>query len=259
MKRLALATWICGCGVAAAEPAVPPVPVTLVATESVIRITPTYRGELVRLVGTAPAACAVVVQLTSGREDLVCSRRGKVGPFWLSVGRVHFRGVPLMYKVNSSEPLNEVVDGDERLRYGLGRRALKASVSAPPGPDGDLYLDELIRGLQRERLYDFEEGAVDREGDSFRTTFFWPPDAPSGRYFVEAYAVRAGRVVGSARTEVDVRTVGIEAWVRALARTHGLLYGLLSVGLAGVTGLAASLVFDARARRGPPPPAAARR
>ncbi len=253
MNRLVLVASLCTFGLKAAEPATPTVPVTLVATERVIRITPTYCGELVRLVGTAPAACAVVVQLTSRREDVVCSRRGKVGPFWFSVGRVRFQGVPLMYKVNSSERLNEVVDADEQLRYGLGRRALKASMGAPAGLDGDLYLDELIRGQQRERLYDFEEGAVEREGDTFRTTFFWPPDAPSGRYFVEAYAVRAGRVVGSAKTEVDVRTVGIEAWVRALARTHGLLYGLLSVGLAGITGLVASLAFDTGARRGSAP------
>jgi uncharacterized protein (TIGR02186 family) len=227
------------------------VPVTLMASEHVIRVTPTYTGELVKLLGTAPAQCAVVVKLVSLPRDLVCSRKGKVGPFWLSVGRVRFRNVPLMYKVNSSQFLDDVVAAGEQVRYGLGRRGLKASIGAQPGREGGLYLDELILVQQRARLYDFEEGTVERDGDAFRTKFFWPPDAPPGRYLVEAYAAKGGRVVGFASSEIDVRAVGIEAWVRRLAHSHGLLYGLLSVALAAVTGLGATLAFGARSRRGP--------
>jgi uncharacterized protein (TIGR02186 family) len=222
---------------------------TLTPSDRVIRVTPTYRGEPVQVVGTAPPGYAVVVKLVSRREDIVCARKGKVGPFWLSVGRVRFQNAPLMYKVHSSQDLDDILEASEQVRYGLGRRGLKASIGIESGPESDLYLNELLLVQRGARLYDFQQGSVTRDGDTFRTRFFWPPDAPPGRYVVEAYAVLQGRVVGSVQAEVDVRAVGIEAWVRSLARAHGLLYGLLSVGLAAATGLAASSIFGTRARR----------
>jgi uncharacterized protein (TIGR02186 family) len=252
MKVLVLVAVVCALGAQSTPAPVPAGAVTVTPSQRLIRITPTYRGEGVTLQGTAPAGCAVIVKLSSPRADLVCSRKGKVGPFWLSVGRVRFQHVPLMYKVNSSQPLDDAVASHEQVEYGLGRRGLKASIGVAHGQDRDLLLEELILVGERERLYDFEEGAVERQGDTFRTRFFWPPDAPPGRYVIEAYACRAGRVVGSAQTEVDVRIVGLEAWVRRLARQHGLVYGLLAVALAGMTGLAASLVFGVRRRRGTP-------
>jgi uncharacterized protein (TIGR02186 family) len=229
------------------------VPVTIAPAESVIRITPSYRGELVAVQGSAPEDCAVVVRLTSPGETRTCTRKGKVGPFWLSVDRIRFDDVPRMYKVKASGTLDDIVDADEQVRYELGARGLKAAIMGAGGPERDLYVDELILIQRRDRLYDFEDGAVERRGATFRTSFFWPPDGPPGRYRLEAFAVRAGRVVGSAEAEVDVRSVGVEAWVRGLAGRHGILYGLLSVGLAIATGLAASVVFSMPSRRRSPP------
>lgn len=252
MRLLGVGAAICALGVEAAFPAAPPVPVTLVASESVIRITPRYRGELVELHGTAPAACAVVVKLSAPGESRTCSCKGKVGPLWLSVDRIRFDNVPRMYKVKSSGVLDDILDPADQVRFGLGRRGLRACIGSQEGPDRGLYVDELILIQQRERLYDFEDEAVERDGDTFRTSFFWPPDGPPGRYHLEAYAVLAGRVVGSAETEVDVRSVGVEAWVRSLAQGHGILYGLLSVALAALTGSAASVVFTMRSRSAKP-------
>jgi uncharacterized protein (TIGR02186 family) len=249
MKLLGACAAFCALSAEAAIPAASVVPVSLVASESVIRITPRYKGELVELHGTAPAGCAVVVELSSQGEARTCSRRGKVGPFWLSVDRVRFDNVPRMYKVKSSGVLDDILDADEQVRLGLGRRGLAVSLGARSGPDRDLYVAELIRIQRRERLYDFEDDAVERDGDTFRTSFFWPPDGPPGRYRVKAYAVRDKQVLGSAETEVEVRSVGVEAWIRDLARDHAVLYGLLAVSLAALTGLAASLAFSLRLRK----------
>jgi uncharacterized protein (TIGR02186 family) len=248
MRLLGVSAAICALGVGTAGAAAPAVPVTLMASESVIRITPRYRGELVELHGTAPAGCAVVVKLSAPGESRTCSCKGKVGPLWLSVDRIRFENVPRMYKVKSSGVLDDILDAAEQVRLGLGRRGLKASLGGQRGPNRELYVDELILIQQRERLYDFEDRAVEQDGSTFRTSFFWPPDGPPGRYHLEAYAVRNGRVVGSAETNVEVRSVGVEAWVRSLAHGHGILYGVLSVALAVVTGLAASVVFNVGSR-----------
>lgn len=235
-------------------PRAPAPPITVRVSAPVIRITPRYAGELVRVQGTAPAGAAVVVKLTSFREAAHASRKAKVGPFWLSVGQVRFGNVPRMFKIKSTAPLDDILSTAEQVRYRLGPAGLKASLQVTPDTDREVYLDELIRIREGDRLFSFRDGAVHRTGTAYSATFYWPPKGSPGRYRIEAYAVRGGRVVGMAQTWVEVRAVGVEAWVRALAREHGVLYGLFAVGVAVATGLAAYLVFGLGGRRRPPHP-----
>jgi uncharacterized protein (TIGR02186 family) len=224
-------------------PAPPESPITLHVSDQLIRITPRYQGELVKVDGKAPPIYDVVLKLTSPREDLVCSRKGKVGPFWLSVGQVRFGDVPWMFKIKSTTPVDDILTASEQVKYRLGREGLKASMEVKGGLDSGLYLDELILIRERNRLFSFHEGQVEREGNLYSTSFFWPPDGPPGRYRVEAYAVDDGKVVGSAEVWVEVRAVGLESWIRGLASNHGILYGLFAVGLALGAGLAVSFLF----------------
>lgn len=222
--------------------------VTVSTSQRVIPITPRYQGDLVRVEGTAPASSDIVLKLTSAREAVVCSRKGKAGPFWLSVQQVRFRNIPSMFKIESTAPLEGILPPSEQIRYDLGRVGLKASMVVEGGLNRNLYLDELILIRERDRRYGFEERGVRRDGDRYETTFFWPPDGPPGRYRIEAYVVERGRVVATAETSVEVRAVGVEAWVRTLAAEHGVLYGLFSVGLAAVAGLGVSFLLGGRRR-----------
>lgn len=220
-----------------------PVPVSLHLSAHVIEVTPRYCGELVKVRGTVPEGYDVAVKLASPREQAVFSRKGKVGPFWLSVDRVRFENVPWMYKIKSSAPIDEILSPEVQIRYRLGVRGLKASIGVQKGVDRDLYLNELIMTRQADRLFSFAETGVTRKGSAFRTSFFWPSDGPPGRYLIEAFAVADGRVVGSGTRVLEVRKVGIEAWVSRLAHSHGILYGAFAVALAIVAGLGASLAF----------------
>jgi uncharacterized protein (TIGR02186 family) len=215
----------------------------LKTSADLIEVTPSYRGELVKIWGYVPLGFDVVVKLASPREEAVFSRKGKIGPFWLSVGRVRFSNVPWMYKVKSSKPLNEILMPPEQVRYRLGVRGLKASIGVQKGVDRDLYLNELILIRKAGRLFSLGDSGVSRKGRAFKTSFFWPSDGPPGRYFIEAFAVRNGRVVDSRKHAIVVKRVGVEAWVSRLSRSHGILYGAFAVALAIVAGLAASLIF----------------
>jgi uncharacterized protein (TIGR02186 family) len=208
-----------------------------------IEVTPSYRGELVKISGSVPPGFDVVVKLASPRGDAVFSRKGKVGPFWLSVGRVRFSNVPWMYKVKSSRLLNEILIPQEQIHYRLGARGLKASIGVQKGVDRDLYLNELILIRRAGRLYSLGDSGVTRKGRRFQTSFFWPSDGPPGRYFIEAFAVKDGLVVDSRKHAIVVKRIGVEAWVSRLSRSHGILYGVFAVVLAIVAGLVASLIF----------------
>ncbi len=248
MRRdlLALAVAACALGATFAPCAAGTpegVPVEVHASAREIEVTPRYSGELIRVWGSVPEDCYVVVKLSSPREPAVFSRKGKVGPFWLSVGRVRFKNVPWMYKVKSDLPIDEILTRREELRYQLGIRGLKASIDVQKGVDRDLYLNELIMTRKAGRLFSFGLTGVTRRGPAFTTSFFWPSDGPPGRYRIEAFAAREGLVVGSGSVGIEVKRVGLEAWVSRLSRHHGMLYGAFAVALAVVAGLAASLVF----------------
>jgi uncharacterized protein (TIGR02186 family) len=219
------------------------VDMNLKTSADLIEVTLSYRGDLVKIWGTVPPGFDVVVKLASPREKAVFSRKGKFGPFWLSVGRVRFSNVPWMYKVKSNKPLDEILTPQEQVRYRLGIRGLKASIGVQKGVDRDLYLNELILIRKAGRLFSLWESGVTRQGRMFDTSFFWPSDGPAGRYFIEAFAVRNGRVVDSRKHAIVVKRVGLEAWVSRLSRSHGILYGAFAVALAIVAGLAASLIF----------------
>ena len=220
--------------------------ITVSASQRVIRITARYQGDLVHVQGKALPSYAIVLKLTSPREAVQCSQKGKVGPFWLSVRQVRFENVPRMFKIKSSVPLDEILTRPEQVKYGLGQAGLKASMAVGGGLDRDLYLNELILIRERDRRFSFAEEGVRRDGDTYQASFFWPPDGPPGKYRIEAYAVDRGRVVGTAETEVEVQATGVEAWIRSLAVSHGILYGLFAVGLAAVAGLGVSVLLGGR-------------
>jgi uncharacterized protein (TIGR02186 family) len=217
---------------------------SLQVSERLIQITPRYRGELVKVSGTVAAHCDVVLKLTSSRAGATFSRLGKVGPLWLSQGRVRFGNVPQMFKIKSTRPLQEILLPGELKRHGLGFTGLRASMTVEGGLDAGLYLNELLAVRQAAGLYTFEDTGITSVDGHFATTFFWPPGAPSGTYRVEALAVRDLKVVGVREATIEVHKVGIEAWISDLAHRHGILYGLLAVVLAVAVALFMSLVFN---------------
>jgi uncharacterized protein (TIGR02186 family) len=218
--------------------------ISLQVSERSIQITPRYRGELIKVSGTVPAHCDVVLKLTSSRAVATFSLLGKVGPLWLSRGRVRFANVPQMFKIKSTRPLQEILLPGELMRHGLGFSGLRASITVEGGLDPKLYLNELLAVRQAAELYTLEDTGIASVDGHFAATFFWPPGAASGTYRIEALAVRDLKVVDVRETTVEVHKVGIEAWISDLAYRHGILYGLLAVGLAVAVAFVMSGVFN---------------
>ena len=217
---------------------------SLQVSERDIRVTPKYAGRLVRVEGTVEPGLDVVVSLTSPGRSVTFARMGKVGPLWMSVGRVEVDSLPPMYQVKSTRPLHEILTVQEQLRHRLGYSALEASVTVRHGAQASLSLNEIVAAREAADLYAVADGGVTRRGGRFSTTFFLPPGAPPERYTIRADAVRDGRVVGTRAEVVHVHEVGIESLVSAAARTHGVLYGLAAVVLAVAIGWLFSALFD---------------
>jgi uncharacterized protein (TIGR02186 family) len=208
-----------------------------------IQMSSSYHGMRLLLYGTVSPGCEVIVKLSSKRVPVTYARKGRVGGFWFTVGKVTFRNVPWMFKIRSTRPLDEILPPEEQVRYRVGRRGLEASIRSAPGTPPEL-LDDMIQTRMENQLYSFHQGGVARvKGNMFEASFYWPPRAPQGVYHIDSMAVKDGKVVAVDSELIHVQEVGIEAWVSELAQSHGLLYGLSAVAAAMLAGLIVGLVF----------------
>ncbi|MGA2192586.1 MAG: TIGR02186 family protein, partial [Nitrospirota bacterium] len=78
---------------------------------------------------------------------------------------------------------------------------------------------------------------------SYYMKFKWPYQAAPGNYLVTVYAVKDGRVVEQATSNVLVEQVGTVKALADMAKNNGAFYGILAIVSALGTGFGVGLVF----------------
>ena len=106
---------------------------------------------------------------------------------------------------------------------------------------------ELIKLKQQDGLYRESTGGITvADNGSFAVNLPIPSRLSPGAYTVEIFALRNGSVSGSVAAPVNVRLVGMPAWIDDMARNSSLLYGILSTLVAILGGLAIGMVFQGK-------------
>ncbi|MBC7106953.1 MAG: TIGR02186 family protein [Firmicutes bacterium] len=236
-----------------------------------VRVGLAFRGQEVRVTGRVPEGSDVYVRVSSSPGSTVnLDRKGRVGPLWMNVEHVWVEGMPRLYQVFTSAPLSGLTpDLEERLGIDAGFRQVgararvwrrEAGVRVPLAADkADEYKRALTDIYLRRGLYGVQEGAIRVEADGrFAFTLAVPRNVPQSDLEVEAYAVRGGALVGTGRATLGVRSVGVVGWARREAAANGVFYGIVSVVIALVSGLAVAAAFQALDRLGARRPVEAR-
>ena len=206
-----------------------------------IDITASYHGERLMIYGAVPKDADIIAVVTSPKESLTMKMKGKVGPFWMDVKDIHFKNAPSMYKVHSTRMISDILSIEKQEELGIGLHGLKKQIA-----DGaeERLTDEFIKLKNDEGLYSIKEGDIKiYKQKLFETYFYWPPKAPTGKYNIEVYAVRNGRVILHDTETLMVEKVGVEAFVSNLAKNNGMIYGILSVAIAIGSGFAVGILF----------------
>lgn len=260
MKRLVmnflLLSVVVGLLVPAAQAAVPAVSarVLTAASKNRIDIGLFYKGDIIHFFGANPVPGAdLVIRLTAEREEeLKLSVKGTFGPFWMTVRQYAVTGVPLVYKIHASRPLTETLSPALAEELELGYPALKKRMqlhlirgTADPN-DAELIFRGILRLKQEANLYNIEEGPARltiTEGRLFQHYFRFPPAATEGTYLVETFAFSNGELVGYGRDEIQIRKVGLEAWLTHTSQNYPLFYGIGAVLFAVGAGLLVGVIF----------------
>ena len=216
-----------------------------------------FSGETVHVEGTIPAGYEAAV-LCSGEEGSVeLKRKGKVlGFLWMSIGDVVFDNVPSFYVLNTSIPLADLAPAPVLEKLRLGYPALESTVVRLPKQAkfvGDFR--EFLKLKEGENLYSYDErGAKLAPGPGgamqLSAECLLPTKAPWGEYEVRLFGFKAGMGELLRAERLHVAPVGVAARISALARDHGLLYGILAVVIALGVGLMTGFAFGLVSKKG---------
>ena len=222
-----------------------------------VQITSNFTGEDLVLFGaiepdkgktTRKAGYDLVVTVTGPRQTLRTRRKERVLGIWVNTASRDFVNVPSYLAVLSNRPATEITDAEtrRRLQVGLDNFLLPQRI----GPDvADTVVTDPFRvafvRLERDRgVYRESPTAVTFLTPSvFRAGIPLPADAATGSYDIDVKLFADGAMIARTTSALEVIKAGFEQYVAEAAVNHGLLYGLVTMLMALMTGWIASVMF----------------
>lgn len=191
----------------------------------------------------------VVVAVEGSSAPAVVRRKSNVAGLWINTAAAAFDRAPSYYAVASTRPLDEIAEADVLAKFGIGIGNLQ--LTASPDTISSTNASELrdyqaaLRRLKvKEGLYTHDDYGVTFSGRSlFRSTLALPANVPVGQLVARVYLFREGVMLNRFTTRVGLERTGIERFIFESARSTSWLYGIFTVFLAVMCGLAASLLF----------------
>lgn len=187
----------------------------------------------------------VAIAVAGPSLPVTVRRKERVAGIWVNTDAVEVDSAPSFYAVATSAPFYEVMSNVEDLRHQVSLVRAIRSVGAPADvEDAEAFTAALMRIRTRADLYQLHENTVEVTDDTlFRTSVALPANLREGAYTVRIFLTRGGTVVDDFETVLDVRKVGLERFLYALAHERPLIYGILSLAIAIAAGWLASAVF----------------
>jgi len=222
-----------------------------------VAITSNFVGDELVLFGTVepdagkpglPQSYDLVVTVVGPQQTLRTRRKQRVLGIWVNVDSREFVRVPSYLAILSNRPVAQIAGPDvlRRLQVGLDNFLLPQHI----GPDiADTVRDDPFRRafvqLQGQHgLYRQTDNAVTFLTPAvFRTGISLPADVPVGKYAIDVKLFVGGAIVARTTAALEVTKTGFEQYVAEAARDNGLLYGVITMLMALLTGWFASVVF----------------
>lgn len=230
-----------------------------VSTRSV-SITSGFAGTEIIIFGTVeysrqPSAEAgtydVVVVVEGTPMPAVVRKKARVGGLWVNAESVRFASFPSYYAIASTRPIDEFAEPELQKKNEIGFDHIRMI------PAGRAYIgnvdprehiefrEAVIRLKERDHLYLTSEHGVIFIGRSlFRATITLPPNVPVGPLTARVLLFKDGALLSSYQSKVTMEREGLERFLHDAAFERPLLYGISTILIAALAGLAAAFAFQ---------------
>jgi uncharacterized protein (TIGR02186 family) len=200
--------------------------------------------------GISDPGTDLVIKFSSEDGHQVLRQKGKVGGLlWMTVGELKVEHTPNLYEVHSTRNLGDMLNKDELDKYALGYAALqkRAEMNVTSEADKEKWFSEYVKYKEAQNLYTSSTGKIALNQTEGKQGYYilteWPYQAPPGKYTVTVYAVKNGKVIETATSNILVEQVGIVKTLATMANDNGALYGIISIVAALAAGFGVGLVF----------------
>jgi uncharacterized protein (TIGR02186 family) len=187
----------------------------------------------------------VIITVEGPSTPVTVRRKDRVFGIWVNNATVKVDSAPSFYAVATTGPLQHILNDTENLRHKITiERAIRAVGLTGEADESGAFVLAMLRVRSNEDRYRVLEGKVElTEETLFRTDVVLPANLTEGEYKVRLFLLRDGRVVATQDRLIGVRKEGLERFIFTMAHEQPLLYGLLSLLLAGLAGWGASAAF----------------
>lgn len=187
----------------------------------------------------------IAIVLEGPREPLVARRKSNIGGIWINTTNYTFKDVPSFYAIITTRPVAEVAPKPLLWQNGIGFDNMRFTAEQKLGSkELEEYRDAIIRLKGEQKLYLESQRGVAFIGKSlFRATVDLPANVTIGEFNAWIYLFRRGELLSTYKTRLGLQREGIEQQLHSFAVEQPLWYGIASVTLAVLAGLAASVAL----------------
>jgi uncharacterized protein (TIGR02186 family) len=216
-----------------------------------VRLDVSFKGSEVLLFGAKDIAGDVIVVVRGPRKDTSVRFKERIMGVWVATDEVIFAKAPAFYALASSRPIADLLPLNILKKEKIGAEHLDLDIADKPGNINTTRVKEffagLIRNMARKSLYTIEPGQISLVGKQlFRTDLWFPANVTVGDYAIDTYMIVDGGIKTKKTTHMRVHKVGLEAQIYNFAHEQALLYGLLAIVIAVMSGWTANAVFKKR-------------
>lgn len=181
----------------------------------------------------------VIITVAGPEKVETVRRKDRRFGIWINVEAQVIGHTPTFYSVATTRPLDDILPAftDSLWKITADKRIL-------PALRGNPAREALVRIREDKDLYRTREGEVSLSRDTlFNTAIALPANIVEGAYVTRIFLLRDGEVIDSYGTSINVQKVGIERWLYNLAYKQALIYGMMALAVAAVSGWGASQIF----------------
>ena len=218
----------------------------LTITPDTINVNSFFSGSALTISGDIKAADDVIIEI-SGKDAINnFELKGRVGPFWMTTGKVELENIPSFYLVLLPQGKDWLQKAES---LGLGLEQVKHRMVTKSTAKVPENIFSMFKKLKKsEELYDEIPGAVTysdaKDGmKHFVAKCNVPSSIALGNYLVKATIITGG-VRGSEITgQLKVQEVGFVKFVNKLAEDQRIVFGVSAVIIALAAGLLMGVLF----------------
>jgi uncharacterized protein (TIGR02186 family) len=188
----------------------------------------------------------IIVVLEGPPRPVVVRKKTRVLGMWINTQSETFVNVPMSYSLATTRSLQDITQPASYKQMALGSEYVTVT---PYDKLGDAATIEEFTTALRDRkraggLYSERIGGVQFLSQSlFRASLHLAPNVPVGTHRARAFLFKNGVFVKESSAQLAITKAGFEQRIFRFAQTQGLLYGLLAVALAFITGWLGRIVF----------------